>query len=140
VQIAATETVKAGRSLSDLRGGPAAALAVLAVMLFAFGGARLSLPRLLSGWLACTVIVELATWWALRDGAMLLVTAALHTLGAGLVILTLVREWSEKRAESRRQQARLAWLALHDPVTGARSRQAMLDDLDQLRHAGSVAL
>ena len=140
VQIAATETVKAGRSLSDLRGGPAAALAVLAVMLFAFGGARLSLPRLLSGWLACAVIVELAAWWALRDGAMLLDTAALHTLGAGLVILTLVREWSEKRAESRRQQARLAWLALHDPVTGARSRQAMLDDLDQLRHAGSVAL
>ncbi|MFD2647987.1 putative bifunctional diguanylate cyclase/phosphodiesterase [Devosia albogilva] len=140
VQIAATETLKAGRGLSDLRFAPAGAVAVLAAMLFLLAGRRLSVAQLLGSAAAAAVLIELLAWWALRDAALLVDTAALHALGAGLVIMTLVREWADKRAENRRQQARLAWLALHDPVTGARSRQAMLDDLDHRERVGCLVL
>jgi predicted signal transduction protein with EAL and GGDEF domain len=140
VQIAATETLMADRALVEVGSRPVMAVSALAAILLILFGRRVAVPRLFVGTLVIGTLVEVAAWLALRDGRLLFDTAGLHVLGGALVILALIEEWLQRRAESRRQQARLAWLARHDSATGALSRQALIDDLDGSASDGPLVL
>ncbi|GLQ54048.1 putative bifunctional diguanylate cyclase/phosphodiesterase [Devosia nitrariae] len=131
VQIGAVETAKAGRNLSVPGAWPALALAGVAGLLYLAFGARLSLGRLAMVAVAASLAIELAAWAALGQAALLVETLPFHATAGALVLLALFEERARRWFESREQQARLAWLAEHDVVSGARSRHAFLADLDR---------
>ncbi len=141
VQLAAVETLKASRQMRDLGMGPAAALLALAAMGFAVARPRLGLGWLAAAGLACMVLVEAAAWLAQGQGAIVLDTAPFHLTVALLVLAGLLHERTARWRDYLRQQARLAFLATHDPSSGARSRQALLDHLDpHLAEGGDATL
>lgn len=132
VQIAATETLKAGRQLTDLGNGPAGLLIALAVGAFWFARrGRLALAPLVLVGAASMVLVELGAWLVQYQLAMVLDTAIYHGALGLLAIVALLLERGTRWQSYQRQHARLAYLATHDESTGAKSRQGLLDDIEQ---------
>lgn len=141
VQLAAVETIKSNRLLRDLGGGPAVALSALAVLAFALARMRLALGRVALAGLAGMLIVEATAWLAQAHGGILLDTAPLHLCLILLIVAGLLHERAMRWRDYLGQQKRLAFLATHDPSSGARSRQALLDDLDaHLAKGGDASL
>ena len=127
VQIAATETLKAGRALTDLGFLPAGLLGLLAAAVTAFTRQRFSVPRRALAALAAALIAEMAAWLALSQGALLVDTAPFHAMLGGLVALCFLDERARRWQQSKHQQDRLAYLARHDAQTGALSRHALIE-------------
>lgn len=141
VQLAATETLKAGRQLREFGAGPAAALALLAALAFALPRRRASLGQLAILGLAAMALVEAAAVLAQGLGAVAFDTAPFHLAIVLLVLAGLLHERTTRWGDYLRQQARLAFLATHDPSSGALSRQALLDQLGpHLAQGGSASL
>ncbi len=129
IQAAATETLKSGRTLSTWGGwaGLVAALALAAAS--ALLGRRMIPPvaAALAG--AAILAAELASLGAYGLSGLLVDTAAFHV--AVLVLLTLhtVNAFLIEYAARQRAQARLAYLAGHDGVTGLLSRHGLIEAL-----------
>ncbi|SFC98653.1 putative bifunctional diguanylate cyclase/phosphodiesterase [Devosia psychrophila] len=131
VQLAATETLKAGRQLTDWGTLPALLLSLLVVGAFLLSRLRqVGLTQLCLIGLASALLVETSAWMAQRLYAVTLDTAIYHCTVVILVIVALLIERTSRWRTSLQQQARLAYLASHDPDSGARSRQVLLDELD----------
>lgn len=127
VQLAATETLKLGRDLTDMSWYPPGVLAGLSALLFVFGGYRLGAPRLLIIAAAVSMALELIAWGALKSYAVLLETSVFHLAASGLIVLAFLQERADQWRANQRQRARIAYLAQHDPVTGALMRHAFVD-------------
>jgi predicted signal transduction protein with EAL and GGDEF domain len=130
VQIAAAETVKAGRDLSEFGSWPALALLGVVALGFALGARRLALPRLALVAVSVSVAGEVAASLLLRDNKLLFDTALFHFGAAGLLMVGLFEERAARWRDSQRQRQRLHYLAEHDPVSGARSRTAFAQELE----------
>ena len=142
VQLAATETLKAGRQLTDWGTLPAVLLSALMVGVFLLSRLReVGLGQLCLGGFTGALLVEAGAWTAQRLYAVTLDTAIYHLTMVMLVLVALLIERTNRWRTSQQQQARLAYLASHDPESGARSRQALLDELDEkLSQAQNAAL
>lgn len=131
VQLAATETLKAGRQLTDWGAGPAALLsALLCAALLRSRRIKLGLPQLASLGFVSMLMVETAAWLVQRLYAITIDTVIYHFTVVVLTVAALLIERASRWRISMQQQARMAYLASHDPGSGARSRQALLDALD----------
>lgn len=131
VQLAATETLKAGRQLTDWGTLPAVLLSVLVAGIFLLSRLRtVGLPQLCLTGFVSMLLVEASAWAAQRVYAVTLDTAIFHCTVVILVVAALLIERTSRWRISLQQQARLAYLASHDPDSGARSRQVLLDELD----------
>ncbi len=137
VQLAATETLKAGRALTDVGFIPAGLAAAIVAALVGLGRWRLSLTSQTGLALVGMIAMEAGAWLALRMGGFSIDTAAFHICMALLLLGGLLHERTLHWREIQRQQQRLAFLATHDPVTGALSRQALLDQLEADLGSGS---
>ncbi|WP_108459718.1 putative bifunctional diguanylate cyclase/phosphodiesterase [Devosia naphthalenivorans] len=140
VQLAATETLKAGRPISDLGLAPALAIALVAIALFASRKGRMSTAPLAWVVLGSMLLMEVAAWLVLRERHLTLDTAAFHVFAVLLVLISLLHERAMHWRQIFRQQARLAYLASHDAVTGAHSRQALLDELEGYLSSGGASV
>jgi predicted signal transduction protein with EAL and GGDEF domain len=127
VQLAATETLKLGRNLVDLAALPAIASAAIGALLFVLGGWRAGAPRVLLASVAAGLTLEVVGCFALHNNAMLLETSAFHLASAGFMALSFLEERADQWRASVRQRARIAYLAQHDPVTGALTRHAFIE-------------
>lgn len=131
VQLAATETLRAGRQLSDLGTMPAALLAAVAgVGLVLLRKRTAGLVALTLAGLGCMVLVEALAWLVQWQTGWLADTALFHLAFVLFGIAALLLERAARWRQFLAQQARLAYLATHDPASGGRSRQALIDDLN----------
>ena len=137
VQLAATETLKAGRPLTDLGMIPALIAAAGAAAIFGFGRQSLSLTSLGVVALVATMGMEVAAWTALSQGGFSMDTAAFHFCLGLLLLGRLVHERALQWRQIRQQKIRLAHLAAHDGVTDALSKQALLDQIGMASGAGT---
>ncbi|MET3901243.1 putative signal transduction protein with EAL and GGDEF domain [Devosia sp. UYZn731] len=140
VQLEATETLKAGRLLTDLGSLPALLLSLLAAGAFVQARRRQTpLGVLAAAGAGFIVLVEILAWLALREKGAVLATA-LFQFSIGLLVLSgLLNERALRWREFLRQQGRLAYLATHDLSSGAISRQALVDALDSELTSGKPA-
>jgi EAL domain-containing protein (putative c-di-GMP-specific phosphodiesterase class I)/CHASE2 domain-containing sensor protein/GGDEF domain-containing protein len=130
VQLAATETLKAGRPLADLGPAPAFLSAVMAAIAsLVLARRRLPLARLAGVLLGGMILMEAAAWLALGQGNFTADTAAFHVFSLVLILASLLYEHASHWRRIFRQQARLAYLANHDAVTDALSRQGLVNQL-----------
>ena len=127
VQIAATETLKAGRALTDWGIYPAGLLGLLMACILALTQRRFSLPQQAAAALIASLVVECTAWLALNLAALVLETVVFHAVVVGVVALGFLDERARRWCQSKRQQARLAYLARHDEATGAMSRHAFVE-------------
>ena len=142
VQLAATETLKANRQLADWTAIPAALLSTMALVLFLLGRRALpSLQRLVLAGLLSMVLVETAAWLTQAFFAVVFDTAIYHGMILLLIGAAVLIERASRWRDYLRQQARLSYLASHDPGSGALSRQALLDALEpRLAHGERPSL
>jgi len=130
VQIAATETLKADRALKDLGFMPAALLGLLisgAVLLLR---QRFSVPQRAFFGLLASLGIEIGALSALVFGAFVLDTMVFHFMVGGTLAICFLDERARRWRQSRRQRARLAYLARHDEPSGALTRHAMIEAID----------
>lgn len=127
IQAAATETMKSGRSLSNWSGwaGLAAAL-VLAVTCAPFGR-RIGLPTAAGAAAAAVLTAELMALVAYGVFGILVTTAGFHLTVLAFLTLHIVHAFLTEYAARLRAQARLAYLAQHDDVTGLLSRRGLIE-------------
>lgn len=137
VQLAAVETMKAGRPLADAGLISAFGAALLAVTLYSLGRRRMPLGALAWAILGSMFLIEVAAWLALGQGKVILDTAPFHLCAIILLIIGLMQDRARHWREIFRQQSRLAYLANHDAVTDAMSRQALLDQIATKLVAGT---
>jgi len=131
VQLAATETLKAGRQLKDVRSGPGALVACLATLLFLTARRRRPVWQVVVGAAAISLLTELAAWLLLRDGRILLDTSVAHASVGLLALFSVVEDRAHLWRQASRHRARLLHLARHDASTGALNRRAFLAGLDE---------
>tara|TARA_R110000868_G_scaffold18765_14_gene81937 strand:+ start:2497 stop:4803 length:2307 start_codon:yes stop_codon:yes gene_type:complete len=129
VQIAATETLKADRALSDLGFVPAALAGLLITALVMLMRKRFTVPQRALVFLIASLGLELAAWQALSQAAIVIDTMVFHAMVSGTLAICFLDERARRWRQSRRQQAQLAYLARHDEPSGALSRHAMLEAL-----------
>jgi len=127
VQIAATETLKAGRALTDLGNGPAGLLGILAAIAITLAGRRVAVPVRAGAAVVAGLLLELAALLAFDLGAVALDTSIFHAMAAVAVAGSFIEERARRWRHSRLQQARLAYLARHDASSGALSRHALVE-------------
>lgn len=131
VQIAATETLKAGRNLTNWGFLPAALLGLLVVCAVVPRRLRLSVPQRAAAVLVVSLGLELGAWLTQWLGGQLLDTAVFHVMALGALALCFVDERAQRLLQSRRQQARLTYLARHDEISGALTRHALVEAFAQ---------
>ena len=130
VQVAATETLKAGRGVQELGEFVALALSILLTP-FLFVGRRLfSLAWLTFLGVVTAISVEVLACFALLLGPWAFDTVAVHVAVGLCLLLGLLEERSLRWREYLRQQARMTYLATHDPSSRAHSRQALVDQVN----------
>jgi EAL domain-containing protein (putative c-di-GMP-specific phosphodiesterase class I)/CHASE2 domain-containing sensor protein/GGDEF domain-containing protein len=127
VQIAATETLKARRALTDMGFVPASLLGLIAVVALLLTRQRFSVPQRAIAALFASVAVELGALLVLNQSAMVADTALYHAMVGGAVALCFLDERARRWQQSKHQQAQLAFLARHDAPTGAMSRHALVE-------------
>jgi EAL domain-containing protein (putative c-di-GMP-specific phosphodiesterase class I)/CHASE2 domain-containing sensor protein/GGDEF domain-containing protein len=129
IQAAATETLKSGRTLSNWGGwaGLVAAFAVAAVL--APLGRRISPLAAAAAAAAGMAVAEIGGLAAYGLFGVLLDTAAFHVTVLGFTTLHTVHAFLAEYGARQRAQARLAYLAQHDPITGLLSRHGLLETL-----------
>lgn len=129
IQAAATETLKSGRILSDWGGwaGLVAALALAAIL--APLGSRISPIVAAAAAVAGMAVAELGGLAAYGLFGVLMDTAAFHVTVLGFLTLHTVHAFLAEYGARQRAQARLAYLAQHDPITGLLSRHGLLETL-----------
>ncbi|WP_193335851.1 putative bifunctional diguanylate cyclase/phosphodiesterase [Devosia beringensis] len=131
VQIAATETLKADRALTDWGSMPAGLSGLLLLSALLLARRHRSLPQRALAVLAASLAAEVGAWLALSLGGLLVDTAVFHAIAAGALALCFLDERARRWQQTRRQQARLAYLARHDEVSGALSRHAIMEALSE---------
>ncbi len=127
VQLAATETLKAGRSLNDLGVGPGAIVACLATLLFLTTRRQRPVWQVAIGAAVIGMLAELFAWLLLRDGRIVIDISVVHASLVALTLLSVMEDRAHLWRRSRRQRSRLRYLARHDTSTGAFNREAFLD-------------
>jgi predicted signal transduction protein with EAL and GGDEF domain len=137
VQIAAAETLKLGRELTNLSIWPALGMmAILALGLTFFG--RASLVKLVMVLTAIAVAVELTAFVGLSVWRLDLATMPVHVGCMLLALLRLLEERVDRYRQLQEHRSRLAYLANHDVRTGAMSRTAWIETVDARLGAGST--
>lgn len=130
VQIAATETLKAGRAVQELGQFVAAGLSMVLVTAFFIGRRHYGLAQLAWLGVATSLTVEVSACLGLLLGPWAFDTIATHALIGLCVLLALLEERAARWNEYLRQQARMTYLATHDASTRAQSRQAFVDQVN----------
>ncbi|MGV8921666.1 MAG: CHASE2 domain-containing protein, partial [Pseudomonas sp.] len=108
VQLAATETLKARRALTNLGFFPAIAAAAVAAALFGFSFWRLSLASRAYAALLAMIAVEAVAWFSLSRGGFSVDTAAFHLCLVILLLVGLLYERALHWRQIQQQQLRLA--------------------------------
>lgn len=126
VQIAAVESLRQDRALTDLGNWPAGGLSLIFVV------ASLVLPRLKLGpafalAVGASAILEAGTMALYASEALQLDTTLFHATVAGVLLIRLLEERAVRRRQLRAQHARLLYLANHDEQTGALTHLAWCD-------------
>ncbi|MGV8830499.1 MAG: putative bifunctional diguanylate cyclase/phosphodiesterase [Devosia sp.] len=129
VQIAATETLKAGRTLVDLDILPACLLGLLIGCVIVLAPRRFSLPQRAVCVLVASLCVEIGALLALNLGGLVVQTTVFHVMVFGSLALSFLDERARRWRQTRQQQARLAYLARHDEPSGALTRHALVEAL-----------
>lgn len=129
VQIAAAETLKQDRSLTNFGNWPTLLLG-LALLLGSILLPRLALLRVTASILAISLVAEITALIALVAYGMQFATMPLHAAAAFILITRLLEERSLRRRQLVQHRARLAYLANHDVRTGAMSHAAWLDEVE----------
>lgn len=127
IQALATETLLADRNLVKLGPWPALATALLAALIFTVLASRVSLLGIAATALGIMVASEVAALVLFRTFAVEIDTACLHV---GILLLFgqhLLRALLSEYSARQKAQARLAYLATHDEVTGLKSRRGLLE-------------
>lgn len=130
VHIAAVETVRQDRALTDLGNWPAMGLSVLFVL------GSLVLPRMRFGVAVADSVVaavafEAATGMLFAACAVQIDTSLFHVLVAGILVIRLLEERAIRRQQLRRYHERLEYLADHDEETGALSQSAWCSKMQE---------
>ncbi len=136
VQIAATETLKAGRPLRELGLSVGLILFLMLPPAFFLARKRLTVAQLGLVGGASIVAVEAAAVAALWIGGWTFDTFAFHIAVGACLLLSLLEERATRWKDYLQQQARIAFLATHDVSTGAYSRQALADHVDAQTKSG----
>jgi len=127
IQIAATETLKSGRPLQNWGGWASLVAALLLAVGFAPLGRRVGLPAAAGLTLLAMVAAEALALAAYGQFAVLVDTAPFHLTVMAFLALHVVHAFLAEYAERQRAQARLAYLAQHDEVTGLLARRGLLE-------------
>lgn len=129
IQAAATETLKSGRTLSTWSGWAGLVAALALALAYALLGRRMIPPvaAALAG--AAILAAELASLGAYGLSGLLVDTAAFHVAVLALLTLHTVHAFLAEYAARQQAQARLAYLARHDGVTGLLSRHGLIEAL-----------
>lgn len=135
VQIAAVETIKLKRSLTDIGAWPALVLGALFVLASALMP-KLRLSRAIAIALVSSVALEGAAFAAYVLSAVQADTACFHAIVVSVLVVRLIDELVIRRRLSQAQHARLVYLANHDDHTGALSQAAWCDAVEKLIQAG----
>jgi EAL domain-containing protein (putative c-di-GMP-specific phosphodiesterase class I)/CHASE2 domain-containing sensor protein/GGDEF domain-containing protein len=140
VQAMATETLAQDRALANYGLVPSAiGLAALALLM-------LVLRRRLALWpLGAVCLIAMFVWEAAAVLAYLqyavVIETALFLLGVpALFVLELAAEVGTEVRQRQHAQARLAYLATHDAVTGTLSRTGLVEILPRLGGSGTIIL
>jgi len=130
VQIAATETVRAGRVLTDR--GVAPVLLALALVGLAGWIARLrtGLWTLAALAIAAMAAVEALALWLFGSRAILVDTAAFHIATPIMLALAVGEQALVWLRQRQAMQRRLEYLARYDEVSGARTRTGFIDNIE----------
>lgn len=138
VQIAAIETLKAGRAVQERGQFVALAICLVLVPAFLLGRRRIGLAALT--WLGAgiSIAVEVFACVALVLGAWAFDTVALHVAIGLCLTFSLLEERAVRWNEYLRQQARMTYLATHDASTRAHSRRALVDQVNGKIASGTL--
>lgn len=136
LQVAALETVLAGRMIADLGVRPALLAAALFGLVAALWMQRLSLLARVALTLIAMILAEvLATHAYIRLG-WLMETAPFHIALAALAAAGIADEARQQWQQRLKAQRRLAYLARHDEATDALTRLGLIDDLTEWQSEG----
>ncbi|RYG57731.1 MAG: GGDEF domain-containing protein, partial [Alphaproteobacteria bacterium] len=138
VQVAAAETLKLARPMTDIGRWPVFLCGAL-LMLGSGLMPRLRLNRAIAIALAASTVLEGAVYTAYALFGFYADTAGFHALLIGIVFVRLLDERIVRLRHMRAQHARLVYLAKHDDDTGALSQQAWTEALDAEIAQGTVA-
>ncbi len=127
VQIAAAETLRSGRSLLPLGWWPAALVASLLGAAWALVGERMSLRAVAVSSAVAAAVVELAALWLQWAYAITLTTSALTLAMPMLISVDIAARLLSEFGRRREAEQKLAWMALHDQLTGLDSREGFLN-------------
>lgn len=127
IQAAATETLKSGRALSSWAGWAGLVAALLVAVACAPFGRRLGLPVAAGAAVAAMLTAELLALGAYGLFGILVDTAAFHATILAFFTLHIVHAFLSEYTARQRAQARLAYLAQHDDVTGLLSRRGLIE-------------
>lgn len=138
VQIAAIETLKAGRAVQERGQLVALAICLVLVPAFLLGRRRIGLAAFT--WLGAgiSIAVEVFACFALVLDAWAFDTVALHVAIGLCLTFSLLEERAVRWNEYLRQQARMTYLATHDPSTRAHSRRALVDQVNGKIASGTL--
>jgi EAL domain-containing protein (putative c-di-GMP-specific phosphodiesterase class I)/CHASE2 domain-containing sensor protein/GGDEF domain-containing protein len=127
IQALGTETLKTGRMLQNWGGWAGLALALLLALGLAPLGRRLGLAVAAASTLGAMLAAEGLALCAYGQFAILVDTTPFHFTVLAFLALHVVHAFLAEYAGRLRAQARLAYLAQHDEVTGLLSRRGLLD-------------
>lgn len=140
IQALATETLKAGMPLSQWGPWPGLAVALLLAIGLAPFGRRLKLGPSVPAAALVMAGMEGAALLLKAEAGVMLSTASFHVAVLFLLALRLLDAFLVEFAARQRAQARLAYLARHDEVTGLKSRRGLLEALLDKSEAGETTL
>lgn len=135
VHIAAVETVKQGRIVTDLGLLPAVLLS-LSFVLRSLLLPRMKLPTALRIVIITALGFEEIATLLYFTSAVQMDTVPFHVLVASMMVAWLLEERVHRRHLVREQYARLGYLASHDVATGARAPAAWCDAVAERAAAG----
>jgi EAL domain-containing protein (putative c-di-GMP-specific phosphodiesterase class I)/CHASE2 domain-containing sensor protein/GGDEF domain-containing protein len=127
IQAAATETLKSGRILSNWGGWAGLVAALLLAVACAPFSRRVGLPMAAGAAVTAVLAAELVALVGYGAFGILVNTAAFHATVLGFLTLHIVHAFLTEYAARLRAQARLAYLAQHDDVTGLLSRRGLIE-------------
>lgn len=131
IQALAAETLKAGRALRDWGFWPGLVAALLLALGLSPLGRRVRLGHALAIALVVMSVFEGLALLLQAGAGVTLTSAGFHVSVLFLLALHLLDAFLAEFAARQRAQARLAFLARHDEVTGLMSRRGLVEALDQ---------